>query len=61
MTKSKNELSTEQLAQQSYSKYSAYVQEKLDKKFGENEHAALCQMYINGTPAIEAVKKMEKK
>lgn len=54
-------MTPEQIAMQSYSQYSKYVQEKLNKRFGENEHAALCQMYINGCPVKDAVKKMEKK
>ena len=53
------ELSPEQLAMQTYSQYSKYVQEKLDKRFGKNEHADLCQMYIEGVPVTEAIKKME--
>ncbi|MNQ73419.1 hypothetical protein D3C85_881480 [compost metagenome] len=51
----------EQIAMQTYSQYSKYVQERLDKKFSENEHAALCQMYIEGVPVGTAIKKMEKK
>ena len=55
------QLSPEQLAMQSYIKYTSYIKVALDRGLTGKEYSKAMEFYISGCPVKEAVNKMEKK